>query len=517
MAEPRNWMEVIEMVSRERGIPPEVFIEALEEAILRAAKKTFGESRVLEAQFNRESGQVELYQYMTVVEDVQDPLTELSLEEARRVDPDAQVGDELGFQVFYLEEDKEKAREEDMLYGDILKLKTYRKAFGRIAAQTAKHVMMQKIQEAERNIVYTEYKDRVGQLVTGVARRFDKGNLVVDLGRAEGLLPAREMCPRESYRPGDRVQAYIKEVSKEARIHQIILSRTDPRFVVKLFEKEVPEIYDDIVRIVAVAREPGERTKIAVTSSDSDVDPVGACVGMKGTRVQAVVQELRGEKIDIIPYSTDLARYVCASVAPAQVSRVLIDENAHQVELIVPDDQLSLAIGRRGQNVKLASRLVGWEIEINSESRIASYKEALRQDLSRVEGLDGSVVEYLFKLGYHSPKNLLNADEDDLAMVPGLNKDLAQAIQQVAWEVKRRLEEKEQRQREAPQEVSEQSQEEEGERTRKDVPAQAGEVATEERQGAVAGEGGLPVAEAESAGDDRDEKQQRVSTEAGEK
>jgi N utilization substance protein A len=444
MSTETNWSEIIDLVSREKGIPRDVFIEALEEAILKAAKKVFGEERTLEAAFNPECGQVELFQYMVVVELVEDPMTELSIEDAERVDPEAQPGDELGFQIFYLEADKDKAREEDMKFGDILKIQTYRKAFGRIAAQTAKHVVLQKVQEAERTQVFNEYKDRLTDLVTGVARRFEKGNVIVDLGKAEAILPLREQCPRESYRAGDRVQAFVRDVTREPRGHQIILSRTDPRFVTKLFEKEVPEIYEGIVRIVAVAREPGERTKVAVASSDSDVDPVGACVGMKGSRVQAVVQELRGEKIDIIPYSLDLARYVCAAIAPAAVLRVLIDENNHQVELIVGDDQLSLAIGRRGQNVKLASKLLDWNIEIHGESRIQELKDRLKAELIKLEGIDESTAEYLFKLGYHSPDNLLNADENELASIPGIGHERAEAIQQKAFELKQRLKEESQ-------------------------------------------------------------------------
>ena len=438
-AEATNWTEIIDLVSREKGIPRDVFIEALEEAIRRAAHKVFGEERKLEAQFNQDSGQVELFQYMLVTDVVQNPMQELGVENAHLVDPEAQAGDELGFQIFYLESDKEKAREEDKKFGDILNIQTYRNAFGRIAAQTAKHVVLQKIQEAERTIVFNEYKDRKGELVTGVARRFEKGNVIVDLGKAEAILPFKEQCPRESYRAGDRVQAFVKDVTRDSKGHQLILSRTDPRFVVKLFEKEVPEIYEGIVKVQAVAREPGERTKLAVTSTDSDVDPVGACVGMKGSRVQAVVQELRGEKIDIIPYSIDLARYVCSAIAPASVQRVLIDENNHQIELIVGDDQLSLAIGRRGQNVKLASKLLGWNIEIHGESRITEVKTRLKAELIKAEGLDESQVEYLFKLGYHSPENLLNADEDELAAIPGLSLALVQAIQQISYELKQKL------------------------------------------------------------------------------
>ncbi len=441
MSTETNWSEIIDLVSREKGISRAVFIEALEEAILKAAKKVFGEKRTLEAAFNEEVGQVELFQYMTVVEEVDDPMTQISMDEAESVDGEAQPGDELGFQIFYLEADKDKAREEDMKHGDILKIQTYRNSFGRIAAQTAKHVVLQKIQEAERSQVFDEYKDRMGDLVTGVARRFEKGNVIVDLGKAEAILPLREQCPRESYRAGDRVQAFVKDVTRELRGHQVILSRTDPRFVTKLFEKEVPEIYEGIVKIMAVAREAGERTKVAVASSDSDVDPVGACVGMKGSRVQAVVQELRGEKIDIIPYSVDLARYVCAAIAPAAVQRVLIDENNHQIELIVGDDQLSLAIGRRGQNVKLASKLLDWNIEIHGESRIQEMKDRLKVELIKLDGVDESTAEYLFKLGYHSPDNLLNADETELASIPGIGKDRAEAIQQVAFELKQKMKE----------------------------------------------------------------------------
>jgi len=441
MSTENNWSEIIDLVSREKGIPRTVFISALEEAILKAAKKVFGEKRTLEAAFNDEVGQVELFQYMTVVDEITDPMTEISVEDAELVDPEAQPGDELGFQIFYLEADKDKAREEDMKHGDILKIQTYRNAFGRIAAQTAKHVVLKNIQEAERSQVYDEYKDRLFDLVTGVARRFEKGNVIVDLGKAEAILPLREQCPRESYRAGDRVQAFVKDVTMEQRGHQIILSRTDPRFVSKLFEKEVPEIYEGIVKIMAVAREAGERTKVAVASSDSDVDPVGACVGMKGSRVQAVVQELRGEKIDIIPWSVDLARYVCAAIAPAVVQRVLIDENNHQVELIVADDQLSLAIGRRGQNVKLASKLLDWNIEIHGESRVQEMKERLKVELVKLDGIDESTAEYLFKLGYHSPENLLNADESELASIPGIGREKAEAIQQIAFELKQKLKE----------------------------------------------------------------------------
>ncbi|MEC8024819.1 MAG: transcription termination factor NusA, partial [Myxococcota bacterium] len=326
----------------------------------------------------------------------------------------------------------------DKKYGDILRIRTQRHSFGRVAAQTAKQVIIQRVREAERDIVFNEYKDRKSEIVTGIARRFERGDVVVDLGRAEAVLPVREQMPRESYRAGDRVQAYVKDVTKAARGPQIILSRTDTGLIMKLFEMEVPEIYEGIVRIVAVAREPGERTKIAVASSDSDVDPVGACVGMKGSRVQAVVQELRGEKIDIVPWSSDIAKFVCHAIAPADVYRVLIDDATNTIELIVADDQLSLAIGRRGQNVRLASQLVGWKIEIHSESKINALKDDLKHHLLELadENLDESTIEYLFKLGFHSPDNLLTAEESDLTMIPGITSETVERIRAVAAQLK---------------------------------------------------------------------------------
>ena len=434
----QNLNPVIGQVSKEKGIDRQVLIEAIEASILTAAKKVFGYERQLEAVYEEELGQVELHQYMEVVEDIEDTETQIDLDIARKVDPDAEVGDELGFQIFYLEEHVEEARAEDDKYGDILHIKTVRNSFGRIAAQTAKQVIIQRVREAERDIVFNEYKDRKGELVTGIARRFERGDVIVDLGRAEAVLPVREQMPRESYRAGDRVQAYVKDVSKATKGPQIILSRTDTGLILKLFEMEVPEIYEGIVRIVNVAREPGERTKIAVASSDSDVDPVGACVGMKGARVQAVVQELRGEKIDIVPWSSDIAKFVCHAIAPADVARALIDEDTNTIELTVGDDQLSLAIGRRGQNVRLASQLVGWKIEIHSESKINAMKEVLREQLLALEdpALGEWNIEYLFKLGFYSPDNLLAAHEDDLTLIPRVTAETVAKIRQVAELVK---------------------------------------------------------------------------------
>ncbi len=441
-----NLSQVIDLVSKEKGIERDVLVDAVEAAILTAAKKVFGPDREIEAQFNEETGQVELFQYMTVVDQIENPETQLPLDKARLVDPEAQPDDELGFQIFYREEDAQRAKEEDDKYGDILGIQTHRRSFGRIAAQTAKQVILQRVREAERNMVYTDFKDRKDELVTGIARRFERGNVIIDLGRAEAILPAREQTHRESYRAGDRVLAFVLDVQKHAKGPQIVLSRANEGLIRKLFEMEVPEIYEGIVEIVSVAREPGERTKIAVRSRDTDVDPVGACVGMKGARVQAVVQELRGEKIDIVPFHDDPARFVCAAIAPAEVSRVLVDDDNNIIELIVPDDQLSLAIGRRGQNVRLAHRLVGYEIKIYSESRIEEVKSELRGRLLAA-GVDALLVEYMFKLGFHSADNLLNADENELATIPGVDVELARRIQQAAFELRQEKQAEEERQK----------------------------------------------------------------------
>ncbi len=423
---------MLDHAAKEMDLPRDVLVKAIEDAIETAAHKIFGGDRELEANYNSETGSVDLLQFMAVVEEIDDPDREITLDQAKLVDPDAEVGDELGFQIFYLEKDKDKAEGEDKKHGDILGIKQSRASFGRIAAQTAKQVIKQRIREAERSRVFDEYKDRQGELVTGRARRFERGNVIVALPRAEGILPAREQMHRESYRAGDRVQAFVKEVRSDSRGPQIILSRTDPGLIFKLFEMEVPEIYEGIVRIVAVAREPGERTKIAVASRDPDVDPVGACVGIKGSRVQAVVQELKGEKIDIVPFSEDIAKFVCNAIAPADVVRVLIDERNETIELIVPDDQLSLAIGRRGQNVRLASQLVSWKIDIHPESKISEFKDELRYFLTQhMTALDSEQVEFMFKLGFHSAENIINADASELLAVPDLDQETAEALQEV--------------------------------------------------------------------------------------
>jgi transcription termination/antitermination protein NusA len=433
-----NLNNVIADISKEKGISQDVLIEALEAAILAAARKVFGQNRQLEARYSKEVGQVELFQYMLVVEDVEDNELEISLDQAQAVDPDALVGDELGFQIFYSPMDQDRAREEEEMYGDILDISNLRSTFGRIAAQTAKQVINQRVRSAERELIFSEYKNRKHELVTGIARRFERGDIIVDLGKAEAILPLREQVQKESYRAGDRVQAFVLDVldsEHSVKGSQVVLSRRHPFMVMKLFEMEVPEIYESIVKIVSVAREPGERTKIAVTSTDSDVDPVGACVGMRGARVQAVVQELKGEKIDIVPYSPDLARFVCNAIAPAEVARVLIDEDTNTIELIVPDDQLSLAIGRRGQNVKLASQLVGWNIEIHSESQIAELKSGILNALTGANVMDPMDIEYMFKLGLHSVENILGTPDEELLSLPGISEETIPALREVLEEL----------------------------------------------------------------------------------
>jgi transcription termination/antitermination protein NusA len=413
--------QIIEQVSKEKGIDSRVLTETMEQAILTAAKRTFGLNRELEARYNNDSGNVDLFQYMTVVDDVADEEREISLEDARRHGLEAELGEELGFQIFYLPEDADKARQQDKEFGDLLQMQQHRRGFGRIAAQTAKQVIIQRVRDAERELIFNEFKDRRGELITGIVRRFERGsNIIVDLGRTEAILPAREQTPRESYRPGDRIVALLKDIDREARGPQIILSRTDTGLLVKLFEMEVPEIYEGIVKIVQAAREPGARSKIAVTSRDSDVDPVGACVGMKGSRVQAVVQELRGEKIDIVPWDRDPARFVCNAIAPAEVTRVIIDEGASAMELVVPDAKLSLAIGRRGQNVRLASQLTGWKLDIISESKFREIEDQAMAALSMISGVDENLAKNLYRAGFRSLDEILEASEQELVAIDGI-------------------------------------------------------------------------------------------------
>ncbi len=418
-----NLNTVLENVGKEKGIDSEVLVEALEQAILTAARKTFGQERELEAQFNPESGSVDLFLIITVVAEEPVPGVQISFEDAVSLGlvPEEGLEDELHellFQVWYRSEDADKAKEQEAKFGEVMQLQKAYKKFGRIAAQTAKQVIYQRVREAERDKVFERYKDRKGDIITGTVRRFERGNVIIELdGGAEAILPSREQVSRESYRSGDTIRAYVKDVDRNARGPIVILSRTHRGLLEKLFEKEVPEIDEKIVRVESSAREPGARAKIAVSSRERQVDPVGACVGMKGARVQAVVQELRGEKIDIVPYDDDPARFVCNAIQPAQVSRVIIDAEGHRMELIVPDDKLSLAIGKKGQNVRLASQLTGWRIDIHSESKIAELENRAKMQIASVGGIDDELASLLFRFGWRSVGELAKARADELSQV----------------------------------------------------------------------------------------------------
>jgi N utilization substance protein A len=435
-ARDKTFLEQIEEVAKEKGIDKKVLIESVEQAIHKAAQNAFGEDRELEAKFSEDGGgQVDLFMYMTVVEgEVTKPGSEVTLDEATKAGLEAELGEELGFQIFYLPKDLEKARQQDREFGKILRIEMQRAQFGRIAAQAAKQVLIQRLRDAERDLVFNEYKDRKGELIRGIVRRFERGNnIIVDLGRTEAVLPYREQTPRETYRAGDRIVAFVKEIDRKGPGPQIILSRADPRLVEKLFEAEVPEIYEQIVQVKACAREAGARTKIAVASRDHDVDPVGACVGMKGSRVQAVVQELRGEKIDIVPWDKDPARFVCAAIQPAEVHKVILDEADGRMELVVPDEKLSLAIGRKGQNVRLAAQLTGWKLDIISESKFRQMEDEAVSSLQKIEGVAEQVAKTMYRLGFRSIEEVAEASPEELAGIPGVNNvDHAETVRQAA-------------------------------------------------------------------------------------
>lgn len=396
---------VIEQVSKEKGMDRGVIIEALESAMLSAAKRTFGQKRI-EAKFNPDIGEVELFEIKTVVEKVTNPETEVDLATARRsIDPEAEIDDEL-----------------------LSKLPAA--AFGRIAAQVAKQSVIQKVREAERELIYNEFKNRKGELFSGIVQRVEKKNIIVNLGRTDAILPEKEQIPWERYRQGDRIRAYIVDVEMTHKGPQIILSRTHPGFLIKLFEQEAPEVYEGIVEIKSAAREPGSRAKIAVHSTDPDVDPVGACVGMKGTRVQAVVQELRGERVDIVPWTPDSAEYVCRALQPAKVSKIILDEDDRAMEVIVPDDQLSLAIGKKGQNVRLASRLTNWKLDVRSESEVElEHTRALAQ-LTAAPGISHMTAELLYQNGFKTLADVAAADLESLLDIEGIGSEKAQTILQ---------------------------------------------------------------------------------------
>ena len=394
---------VVEQVSRDKGIDRRVLIKALEEALRSAARKKFGSKMEIEVQYNEETGEIEVFQFKDVAEVVTEPALEISIEEGRKLDPDCEVGDSLG-----------------------TKMDTT--TFGRIAAQSAKQVIIQKMKDAEKDAVYSSFIDRKGEIINGIVQRIDRGDIIVNLGQTEGILHVREQVPKETYRRGDRIRAFILDVLHESRGPQIILSRTHPNFLIQLFRTEVPEITEGIVNIMGAAREPGVRAKFAVASNNSDIDPVGACVGMKGSRVQNVVQELRGEKIDIIPWHVDPAKFVCNALAPAEISRVIIDEANQSMEVIVPDEFLSIAIGKKGQNVRLASKLTGWHLDVKSETKYSKAMQSGYDSLVALPGIGISMADALYESGFYSAEEVSNSSAEDLIQVRGIGEEKARKL-----------------------------------------------------------------------------------------
>ncbi len=401
-------LQIADAVAREKSIDRGIVIAAMEDAIAKAARSRYGSETDVHAEINSKTGELRLSRHLLVVEAVENPASQISLEDARRRNPAAQVGDTIADTLPPLE-------------------------YGRIAAQSAKQVIVQKVREAERDRQYQEFKDRIGDIVNGIVKRVEYGNVVVDLGRGEAIVRRDELLPREVFRNGDRIRAYIYDVRREPRGPQIFLSRTHPQFMAKLFAQEVPEIYDNIVEVKAVARDPGSRAKIAVISKDSSVDPVGACVGMRGSRVQAVVNELQGEKIDIIPWSADVATFVVNALAPAEVAKVVLDEERERISVVVPDQQLSLAIGRRGQNVRLASQLTGWDIDIlteqeESERRQAEFEKRTKMFMEALN-VDEVVGQLLASEGFNSVEELAMVDQKDIASIEGFDEETASELQ----------------------------------------------------------------------------------------
>ena len=406
-------LQIADAVAREKSIDRKIVIEAMEDAITKAAKSRYGAENDIRCEINPKNGETKLTRVLTVVENVENDSTQLTLADARRRKRDAEVGDTIVEALPPLD-------------------------FGRVAAQNAKQVIVQKVREAERERHHNEYKDRVGEIVNGTVKRVEYGNVIVDLGRAEGIIRRDEMIPRENVRLGDRIRAYIYDVRREQRGPQIFLSRARPEFMSLLFRQEVPEIYDGIVQIKSVARDPGSRAKIAVISKDSSIDPVGACVGMRGARVQAVVGELQGEKVDIIQWNQDAATFIVNALAPAEVTKVVLDEESNRIEVVVPESQLSLAIGRRGQNVRLASQLTGWDIDILTEQEESErrQKEFTERSQLFMEALDVDevIAQLLATEGFETVQEVAFVEPSEIAHIEGFDEDTASEIQTRARE-----------------------------------------------------------------------------------
>jgi N utilization substance protein A len=401
-------LQIADAVAREKNIGKDIVLAAMEDAFSKAAKSRYGQETNIRAEINSKTGELRLHRLLEVVEELENDNAQIALEDARRRNPAAQPGDYIAETLPPMD-------------------------FGRIAAMAAKQVIVQKVREAERDTQYDAFKDRIGDIVNGLVKRVEYGNVIVDLARAEAIIRRDELLPREVFKPGDRVRAYVYDVRREQRGPQIFLSRTHPMFMAKLFGQEVPEIYDGIIEVKAVARDPGSRAKIGVWSRDSSIDPVGACVGMRGSRVQAVVQELQGEKIDIIPWSPDAATFIVNALAPAEVVKVVLDEDSEKIEVVVPDEQLSLAIGRRGQNVRLASQLTGWNIDIlteaeESERRQKEFAERTRLFIDALN-VDEVVAQLLTTEGFSTVEELAYVDQNELASIEGFGPDTATELQ----------------------------------------------------------------------------------------
>ena len=404
-------LQIADAVAREKSIDRAIVIEAMEDAVQKAAKLRYGTENEIKAEIDPKTGEIRLARLLEVVEEVELDAIQISLSEAQKRNPAAQIGDFISEKLPPLD-------------------------FGRVAAQNAKQVIVHKVREAERERQYEEYKDRIGEIANGVVKRIEYGNVYIDLGRAEAIIRREECLPREAFRYGDRVRAYIFDVRQEQRGPQIFLSRTRPEFMTKLFTQEVPEIYDNIVEIKSVARDPGSRAKIAVISNDSSIDPVGACVGMRGARVQAVVNELQNEKIDIIQWSPDAAAFIVNALAPAEVVKVVLDEEAERIEVVVPDEQLSLAIGRKGQNVRLASQLTGWDIDILTEAEESErrQKEFATRSATFMEALDVDevIAQLLVSEGFTSLEEIAFVALDEISSIEGFDEETAEEIQERA-------------------------------------------------------------------------------------
>jgi N utilization substance protein A len=421
-------LQIADAVAREKSIDRMIVVTAMEDAIQKAARSRYGQETDVRAEINPKTGEIKLQRLLKVVEQIDNTATDILVEDARRRNPAAQPGDFIAEPLPPMD-------------------------FGRIAAQSAKQVIVQKVREAERDRQYEEFKDRIGEIVNGQVKRVEYGNVIVDLGRGEGIVRRDELIPRETFRYGDRIRAYIYDVRREQRGPQIFLSRTHPQFMTKLFAQEVPEIYDGIIEVRSVARDPGSRAKIAVISRDSSIDPVGACVGMRGSRVQAVVNELQGEKIDIIPWSGDAATFIVNALQPAEVAKVVLDEDAERIEVVVPDDQLSLAIGRRGQNVRLASQLTGWDIDILTEQEESERRQKEFQVRSQlfIEALDVDEVvgQLLASEGFASVEEIAYIELEDLASIEGFDDDTATELQNRARDYLGRIEAEQDEERKA--------------------------------------------------------------------